>query len=107
MINEVRDILAKRLKEARESKKYTQRDLGLLVGLSDKSISAYEKGKVIPPLEILVRIAKELEKPVSYFLEEDIDPDILVTEQLKGLKRRMEDILEEVRHLQEKLHSDK
>jgi transcriptional regulator with XRE-family HTH domain len=40
------------------------------VGLSDKSISMYEKGTVYPPVGNLLKIAKELDKSVSDFLED-------------------------------------
>ncbi|MDD2577798.1 MAG: helix-turn-helix transcriptional regulator [Candidatus Dojkabacteria bacterium] len=63
-------IFAKRLRLARESMGYSQKHLGIRVGLSDKSISMYEKGTVYPPVSNLLKIAKELKKDISYFLEE-------------------------------------
>ncbi len=63
-------IFAKRLREAREKKGYSQKMLGVRVGLSDKSISMYEKGTVYPPVTNLFKIAKELDKDISYFLED-------------------------------------
>ncbi len=68
---DIRKLIGDRLKEAREALGLSQRKLGLLTGLSDKTISAYEKARVLPPLEVLLRIAKQLNKPVSYFLGED------------------------------------
>jgi transcriptional regulator with XRE-family HTH domain len=63
-------IFAKRLKLAREEYGYSQKQLGLRVGLSDKSISIYEKGVVYPPVSNLIRISKELKKDVEYFLKD-------------------------------------
>lgn len=63
-------IFAKRLREAREESGYSQKQLGLRVGLSDKSISIYEKGSVYPPVSNLIRIAKELKKDVEHFLKD-------------------------------------
>jgi transcriptional regulator with XRE-family HTH domain len=63
-------ICAKKLKEAREEMGYSQKQLGLRVGLSDKSISMYEKGTVYPPVSNLLKIAKELRKDASYFLQD-------------------------------------
>ncbi len=63
-------IFAKRLRLAREEKGYSQRDLGLRVGLSDKSISIYEKGTVYPPVGNLLKISKELDKPIEYFFKD-------------------------------------
>jgi len=44
--------------------------LGVRVGLSDKAISMYEKGTVYPPVTNLLKIAKELDKDIGYFLED-------------------------------------
>lgn len=63
-------ICAKRLREAREEVGYSQKQLGLRVGLSDKSISMYEKGTVYPPVSNLLKIAKELKKEISYFFQD-------------------------------------
>jgi transcriptional regulator with XRE-family HTH domain len=40
------------------------------VGLSDKSISIYERGDMYPPITNLLKIAKELNKDISYFLKD-------------------------------------
>jgi len=63
-------ICAKRLRKAREEVGYSQKQLGLRVGLSDKSISMYEKGTVYPPISNLLKIAKELKKEISYFVQD-------------------------------------
>lgn len=62
-------LMAKKLKKAREEMGYSQRTLGLRVGLSDKSISIYEKGAVYPPISNLMRISKELKKDICYFFD--------------------------------------
>jgi len=61
---------AKRLRDAREKKGFSQKSLGMRVGLSDKSISMYEQGEVYPPVSNLLKIAKELEEDISYFLKD-------------------------------------
>lgn len=66
-------IFAKRLRQAREECGYSQKQLGLRVGLSDKSISIYEKGIVYPPISNLIRISKELKKDIEYFLKDNKD----------------------------------
>ena len=63
-------IFARKLREAREEIGYSQKQLGLRVGLSDKSISMYEKGTVYPPVSNLLKIAKELKKSASDFLQD-------------------------------------
>jgi transcriptional regulator with XRE-family HTH domain len=63
-------IFAERLRKAREEKGFSQKMLGVRVGLSDKSISMYEKGTVYPPVTNLLKIARELDKDIAYFLED-------------------------------------
>ncbi len=63
-------ILGERIKEARESKGFTQRELAVRVGLSDKSISLYEKGKVYPPIRNLIMICKELDSSLAVILSD-------------------------------------
>lgn len=63
-------IFARKLRDAREEMGYSQKQLGLRVGLSDKSISMYEKGTVYPPVSNLLKISKELKKGIEYFLKD-------------------------------------
>jgi transcriptional regulator with XRE-family HTH domain len=63
-------IFGQRLRRAREEMKYTQRELGLRVGLSDRSISMYEQGDMYPPISNLLKIAKELKKDVISFFKD-------------------------------------
>ncbi len=68
-----------KLKAARETKNISQRKLGMMLGLSDKAISAYESGRTYPPLDTLLKISAELGKPISYFLEEDTKEASLIS----------------------------
>ncbi len=54
-------IFKKRLRDRRISLGYTQEQLGNGVFLSKGEICAYEKGKRIPPLDALIRLANFLE----------------------------------------------
>lgn len=48
----------------------TQVQLAEAIAATQKSISKYETGGFFPLLEVLVRIAKTLNKPYAYFLDE-------------------------------------
>ncbi len=65
------DLVAKRLKEARLRSGLSQERLGIEAGIDEMSASArmnqYERGKHIPDLGTLMRIAAVLNLPVSYF----------------------------------------
>ena len=90
------DKFPERLKTARENKNISQRKLGIVLGLSDKAISAYESGRTYPPLDTLLKISAELEKPVSYFLDEDAKEASLINKidrlsfELKNLNKELE-----------------
>lgn len=62
--------LGKKIKVARVEADMTQGDLAEATGILQKSISRYETGLALPTLETLEKIAKELEKPFGYFLDE-------------------------------------
>lgn len=60
-----------RLKEARIKAGITQRELGIRVGMEPGSASSrmnhYEKGRHVPDIDTLKRMADELGVPVNYF----------------------------------------
>ena len=60
-----------RLKAARKKAKITQRDLGVKIGMEPSSASGrmnhYEKGRHVPDIGTLERMAEELGVPLNYF----------------------------------------
>jgi DNA-binding XRE family transcriptional regulator len=62
--------LGKKIKLARIELDLNQTDLADKIKARQKSISRYETGASLPSLETLVKIAKVLKKPASYFLDE-------------------------------------
>lgn len=60
------EIVGKRIKELRESKKYSQETLANMIGTATSTISMYESGERIPRDEIKVKIATALGKSVNY-----------------------------------------
>jgi transcriptional regulator with XRE-family HTH domain len=62
--------LGKKIKLARVEKDFSQVQLAELIKGKQKSISSYENGIAVPSIETLLKVAKILEKPMSYFLEE-------------------------------------
>lgn len=87
--------IGRKIKNARKNKQITQEDLARAIGVSDKSISAYESERIEPPLKILEKIADETGKSLSYFLEETIESSILnklndIEIQFREIKRLLE-----------------
>ncbi len=89
-------FVAERIKKAREEQGISQKKLGMILGLSDKAISAYEAGRTYPPLDTLFKLAKELSKPINYFIEADsnavvsIDAIARISEKLAAISVEVE-----------------
>jgi len=62
--------LGKRIRLARVEADLTQTDLANKIRAKQKSISRYETGASVPSVETLVKLAKVLKKPTTYFLDE-------------------------------------
>jgi transcriptional regulator with XRE-family HTH domain len=63
-------ILGTKIRKLREQTGLTQEDLAKSVSLSSEFISQLELGKRSPSLDSLSRIARFLEKDISYFVAE-------------------------------------
>ena len=69
------NIVAKRLRETRARKALSQKALGIAAGIDEFSasprINQYERGKHIPDLLTMEKLASVLGVPVPYFFAED------------------------------------
>lgn len=65
----------KRLKEALESRKMTQKDLVDLTGLSKSGISQYISGKIVPSYDVQETIAQALDLYTQWFFEDEALPN--------------------------------
>ncbi len=57
-MNDIKKVIAKNLIDLRKRKKYTQQQLGEVLGYSDKAISKWEKGESLPDIEVLFEITQ-------------------------------------------------
>ncbi len=57
-----------RIRDLREDKDLTQRDLGELLGVSQATYSRYESGKLDIPTDVLLRLADYYQVTVDYLL---------------------------------------
>ncbi|KLI98704.1 helix-turn-helix transcriptional regulator [Luteimonas sp. FCS-9] len=68
-------VYGRRLREARETRDISQRNLGIEVGLDEfvasTRINRYERGVHQPALRIQQRLAEALDMPLAYFYAED------------------------------------
>ncbi|MEO8582005.1 MAG: helix-turn-helix transcriptional regulator [Patescibacteria group bacterium] len=89
--------VGQKIREARKYKQVTQEDLAKAIGVSDKSISAYESERISPPLKVLEKIAAKTDQSLNYFLEDSMESTILaklseVEQQFREIKKILEEL---------------
>ncbi len=84
--------LSKRIRKARMNAKLSQSELGKGIGLSDKSISAYEQGRSIPPFMKLKKIAEQTSHPLSYFTEDKPTEMVDLSQKLLAIERELAEV---------------
>lgn len=90
-----RKALGARIREARNNAGLSQQQLASAVGVSDKTISAYEVGRVDPPLEALDNISQATAHPIGFFLggqESNIEAKLeKIASELQAIRRSFQD----------------
>lgn len=70
IMKNLREIIPNNIIALRKSLGMTQLDLGKKVNYSDKAVSRWEKGEVLPDIETLQSVSRALNVPLSYLIEE-------------------------------------
>jgi transcriptional regulator with XRE-family HTH domain len=65
MQNSPRESLARALREYRERKQLTQKDLAQLCNITQTTVSEIENGKANPTLDVLLKLAAALQVPLA------------------------------------------
>ncbi|EKD99557.1 MAG: hypothetical protein ACD_22C00234G0016 [uncultured bacterium] len=81
--------LSTKIKRLRLSKNMSQDRFGKKLGLSGKTISAYEKGRSIPSLKVLETMSLEFDSPLFLLKREK---KYVLMEQIKEIKKLLENI---------------
>jgi transcriptional regulator with XRE-family HTH domain len=84
-----RKQLGQKIRDARQRSGFSQQQLANAIGVSDKTISAYEVGRVDPPLESLEKLSQATAHPIAYFIG-DMASDIEA--KLDRIARELTDI---------------
>ena len=63
------DMIYKRIRNLREDKDLTQREMGVILSCSQRVYSNYERGDLDIPTEILIKLANFHDVSVDYILE--------------------------------------
>ena len=69
-MSDLKKIIATNLVELRKMKKYTQQDVGNILGYSDKAISKWERGESLPDIDVLYQIADMYEVTLDFLTHE-------------------------------------
>ncbi|OTN76275.1 hypothetical protein A5886_001352 [Enterococcus sp. 8G7_MSG3316] len=64
----MQENLGKHLKEYRDKNQLTQKELATILHVTDKAISKWERGRGLPDIEMMLQLAKLLNKPVEELL---------------------------------------
>ena len=83
--------LAVRIRTARREAHLSQHELGDGIGVSDKSVSAYEQGRSVPPISKLKKIAETTQHPLSFFTQENIT-EATITAKLTSIERELSEV---------------
>lgn len=87
--------IGKFIAEERKRKKYTQRQLADILGISDKTISKWERGNGFPEISLLLPLCEELEISVNELLSgerlEEIDYKKKAEENMVNMIREKEE----------------
>jgi transcriptional regulator with XRE-family HTH domain len=85
--------IGKRIAQSRrEMDGMTQRELGDLVGVTERSVAAWELGEVIPYRHIR-RLEAVLAKPAAWLLYGDEGAPVDIQQQLNDVKAQLEEVL--------------
>lgn len=72
----LREIISNNISTLRKKHEMTQIDLSKKINYSDKAVSRWEKGEVLPDIETLEGLSRIFNVPLSYMLEEHFETKV-------------------------------
>lgn len=93
-------VLGKVISRVRKLAKLSQKELADKLFMSDKTVSAYESCRVIPPVLTLQKIAEITRQPISVFFKVDDKNEASMT------NLKLDTILEEIDKIKKYLNVD-
>lgn len=73
-------MLYKRIRDLREDKDLSQREMGEILSCSQRVYSNYERGELDIPTEILIKLADFHKVSTDYMLNRTDNPDMNISE---------------------------
>ena len=68
-MDDIREVVAKNIVTLRKENNWTQVELAQKINFSDKAVSRWEKGEVLPDLETVQKLSEVFNVPISSLLE--------------------------------------
>ncbi len=96
--NKLMTELAQRIRTARDEARMSQLQVGVALGVSDKTISGYEAGRIAPPVDKLIQLADLFKKPIAYFLGAD-PKDYKVASRLRAVEVALREIRKQLQEI--------
>lgn len=90
--------LGKRIKSAREESRMSQLQVGVSIGVTDKTISGYEAGRIAPPIDKLLSLADLFKKPITFFLGSD-PREYKVSSRLRAVEVALREIRKQLQEI--------
>lgn len=91
-------IVGERIKQARIYREMSQTDLAEILDVKKQSISKYEKGDMLPSMDIIFRLRGALRFPIEFFYmpyEEDEKKKSIIYFRTKNIPKKVQEHLEE------------
>lgn len=89
-------MLGNRIKDLRKEKNMTQKELGIKIGVSDRTIGYYESEERFPPQDILQKLADFFNVSVDYLLGRTQKTISYKNEAEKTLDEQLDEVLKKL-----------
>jgi transcriptional regulator with XRE-family HTH domain len=90
--------LGQKIKAARVEARMSQLQVGVSLGVSDKTVSGYESGRISPSIDKLAKLGDLFKKPINYFLGAD-PREYKVASRLRAVEVMLREIREQLREI--------
>jgi transcriptional regulator with XRE-family HTH domain len=90
--------IGQKIRQAREESHLSQLQVGVALGVSDKTLSGYESGRISPPIDKLMSLADLFKKPIGFFLGAD-PKEYRVTSRLRAVEVALREIRSQLREI--------
>ncbi len=88
----LKNQLGQQIKKARQLAGFSQKELAEALELSDKTISAYEVGRVQPNLQTLKNLSRATHQPISYFVDDSPQDNYDLQIKIKTIEQELLEI---------------